>query len=149
MHRPGWAATCGLMVALIVLGATPGTAQVITPPTVISFADGPVLESFTPTTDGGVEDVETFDRGRNAIKRLRADIRKKARAFAKGRFVDPTNAHGDLVPGLREMRDQWASMHVSCEDIPRGARVRYETSDNLMVEALHQWFVTRVVNRLE
>lgn len=125
------------------------TAQVIAPPTVISFAAGPVLESFTPTDDGGFEDVVTYDQGRGAVKRLRSEIRKKAHAFAEGSFIDPTNAHGDLVPGLREMRGQWTSMHVSYETIPRGARVRYATGNEVMVEALHQWFITRVVYRLE
>ncbi len=150
IDRARWAAIGGLTVALLVQGATgPGGAQVITPPAVISFAVGPVLESFAPTVDGGVEEVVTFDQGHSAVKRLRAQIRRKSHEFARGRFVDPTNAHGDLVPGLRELRGQWSAIHVSYEDIPRGARVRYTTNNEMMVEALHQWFVARVVDRVE
>ena len=84
-----------------------------------------------------------------AVHRLQARMRKRAEAFARGEFVDPTNPHGDLVPGLREMRDQWNKMHVRYQDLPRGSRVRYTSNDPVMIEALHQWFTARAVNKIK
>lgn len=114
----------------------------------IGFTSGSVRETFLPTSDGGIEDAVALNPNNAEVKKLRAQTRKRAAAFARGDFVDPTNPHGDLVPGLREMRRQWNKMHVRYEDLPNGARIRYSTSDPVMVEALHQWFVARAVNKV-
>jgi hypothetical protein len=114
----------------------------------ISFTSGFVRETFIPTAYGGVEEAVVIKPNAAAVKRLRAQTRKRAAAFARGDFVDPTNPHGDLVPGLREMRRQWNKMHVLYEDLPNGSRIRYSTNDPVMVEALHQWFVARAVNKV-
>src|SRR5581483_11454008 len=105
----------------------------------VSFTSGIVRETFIPTADGGIEDAVVLRRNSAAVKHLQAETRKRARAFARGQFVDPTNPHGDLVPGLREMRGQWNRIHVSYRDLPAGSRIKYTTSDPVMVEALHQW----------
>ena len=114
----------------------------------IGFTSGPVRETFVSTPDGGIEDAGAINPSGAEVKKVQAQTRKRAAAFARGDFVDPTNPHGDLVPGLREMRRQWNKMHVRYEDLPNGARIRYSTSDPVMVEALHQWFVARVVNKV-
>ena len=115
----------------------------------VGFTSGSVQETFTSTSSGGFEDaVVIVPDDEAAVRRLQTQMRKRAHAFARGEFVDPTNPHGDLVPGLREMRDQWNKMHVHYENLPRGSRVRYTTNDPVMVEALHQWFTARVVNKV-
>jgi Tol biopolymer transport system component len=114
----------------------------------ITFTSGPVRETFTPTSYGGIEDAVVVSPNAADVKRLQAKTRKRAAAFARGNFVDPTNPHGDLVPGLREMRRQWNKMHVRYEDLPNGSRIQYSTNDPVMVEALHQWFVARAVNKV-
>ncbi|MGH7662568.1 MAG: hypothetical protein ACRENA_16825 [Vulcanimicrobiaceae bacterium] len=114
----------------------------------ITFTAGMVRETFTPTPYGGIEDAVVVAQNAVEVKKLQAQTRKRAAAFARGDFVDPTNPHGDLVPGLREMRRQWNKMHVRYEDLPDGSRIRYSTSDPVMVEALHQWFVARAVNKV-
>ena len=114
----------------------------------ITFTSGFVRETFIPTPYGGFEDAVVITPNAAAIKALQAQTRKRAAAFARGDFVDPTNPHGDLVPGLREMRRQWNKMHVRYENLPNGARIRYSTNDAVMVEALHQWFVARAVNKV-
>lgn len=114
----------------------------------IGFTSGSIRETFIPTSYGGIEDAVALEPSAVAVKILRTQTRKRAAAFARGDFVDPTNPHGDLVPGLREMRRQWNKMHVRYEDVPNGSRIRYSTSDPVMVEALHQWFVARAVNKV-
>jgi len=114
----------------------------------ISFTSGSVRETFTPTPYGGIEDAVVVTPHAAEVRALQTQTRKRAAAFARGDFVDPTNPHGDLVPGLREMRRQWSKMHVRYEDLPNGSRIRYSTNDPVMVEALHQWFVARAVNKV-
>ena len=115
----------------------------------VGFTSGSIRETFTSTSSGGFEDaIVMLPDDDAAVHQLQSQMRKRAQAFARGDFVDPTNPHGDLVPGLREMRDQWNKMHVQYENLPRGSRVRYTSSDPVMVEALHQWFTARAVNKI-
>jgi hypothetical protein len=113
-----------------------------------TFTSGIVRETFVATASGGVEYDVVLVSDLAAVRKVRSDARRRTVAFQHGRFVDPTNPHGDLVPGLREMRHQWGRLHVHCEDLPNGARIRYVTNDPVMVEALHQWFASRVVNKI-
>jgi len=114
----------------------------------VSFTSGSVRETFIATAYGGIEDATAVTPTPVAVRRLRAHMRQGAKAFARGSFVDPTNPHGDLVPGLREMHGQWNKMQVRYADLPTGARITYVTHDPVMVEALHQWFVARAVNKI-
>ena len=117
-------------------------------PTTIGFTSGSVRETFVTTPTGGIEEDVVIVPDAGAVVRLRSETRKRVKAFARGNFVDPTNPHGDLVPGLREMRRQWSKMHVRYEDVPKGARVHYMTTDPVMVEALHQWFTARAIKKV-
>jgi|GEM_PF-3269072 hypothetical protein len=113
-----------------------------------SFTSGIVRETFVVTSNGGVEYDVVLVPDFSAVRKVRSDARRRTVAFQHGRFVDPTNPHGDLVPGLREMRNQWGRLHVHCDDLPNGSRIRYVTNDPVMVEALHQWFALRAVNKI-
>jgi hypothetical protein len=113
-----------------------------------SFTSGIVRETFIALPSGGVEYDVVVVPDSTAVRKLRNEARRRTVAFQHGNFVDPTNPHGDLVPGLREMRRQWGRLHVHCEDLPNGSRIRYMTSDPVMVEALHQWFASRIVNKI-
>lgn len=112
------------------------------------FTSGIVRETFVALPSGGVEYDVVLVPDSTAVRTLRNEARRRTVAFENGRFVDPTNPHGDLVPGLREMRHQWGKLHVRCEDLPNGSRIRYMTRDPVMVEALHQWFASRIVNKI-
>jgi hypothetical protein len=114
----------------------------------IGFTTSTVRETFMATRTGGIEDAVVTKPTAAAVLRLRSIMRKRAADFARGRFVDPTDPHGDLVPGLREMRRQWSRMHVRYQDLPGGSRIRYTSTDPTMVEALHQWFAARAVKKL-
>ena len=113
-----------------------------------SFTSGSVRETFVALPSGGVEYDVVLVPDLAMVRKVRDEARRRTLAFQHGRFVDPTNPHGDLVPGLREMRHQWGRLHVRCEDLPNGSRIRYMTRDPVMVEALHQWFASRVVNKI-
>jgi len=113
-----------------------------------SFTSGVVRETFISLPSGGVEYDTVLVPDSAAVRKVRSEARHRTIALQHGHFVDPTNPHGDLVPGLREMRHQWGRLHVRCEDLPNGSRIRYMSRDPVMVEALHQWFASRIANRI-
>ncbi|HEY1728077.1 MAG TPA: hypothetical protein VGG22_06880 [Candidatus Baltobacteraceae bacterium] len=142
MRKPTFAAVAALapLILLPLLAAAASEHA--------SFTSGAVRETFVATASGGVEYDVVLDSDLSAVRKLRNEARRRTNAFKHGNFIDPTNPHGDLVPGLREMRHQWGRLHVRCDDLPNGSRIRYMTRDPVMVEALHQWFASRVVNKI-
>jgi hypothetical protein len=137
-------AVFGLLISPSQLSAA-GTPQNVAR---VGYTSGTIRETFISTPNGGIEDTVVTKPNLAAVASLRARMRRRVAAFVRGTFVDPTDPHGDLVPGLREMRRQWSRMHVHYQNLPTGSRIRYTTNDPVMVEALHQWFAARAAKKL-
>lgn len=99
---------------------------------------------FTPTPDGGTQEVVSKDGDPAQIRLIRQHLQQEARAFAKGDYADPAAIHGSGMPGLRELRAGASKVAITTSDLARGARIRFATKDPQMVAALHQWFYAQV-----
>ena len=99
---------------------------------------------FTPTADGGTQDVISKDGGPQHIALIRDHLRKEATAFAHGDYTDPTSIHGTDMPGLKELKAGADRIRIAIEDLPQGARLQFSTSDAALTVALHQWFDAQV-----
>jgi hypothetical protein len=99
---------------------------------------------FTPTADGGTQEVVSKDGDPQQIALIRDHLRKEAAAFARGDYADPTSIHGANMPGLNELKVGADRVRVAFEELPQGARLRFSTRDPALVAALHQWFEAQV-----
>ena len=99
---------------------------------------------FTPTADGGTQEVVSKDSDPQQIALIRDHLRKEAAAFARGDYTDPTSIHGADMPGLKELQAGADRLRVAFEELPQGARLRFSTSDAALIAALHQWFEAQV-----
>jgi hypothetical protein len=102
------------------------------------------IHIFTPTADGGTQEVVSKDGDPQQIALIRDHLRKEAAAVARGDYADPTSIHGADMPGLRELKAGADRMRVVFEELPQGARLRFLTRDAALVIALHQWFEAQV-----
>ena len=99
---------------------------------------------FTPTADGGTQEVISKDSDPQQIALIRDHLRKEAAAFAHGDYTDPTSIHGTDMPGLKELKAGAARIRIAFEELPQGARLQFSTSDAALTVALHQWFEAQV-----
>lgn len=99
---------------------------------------------FTPTADGGTQEVVSKDGDLQQIALIRDHLRNEAAAFARGDYTDPTSIHGANMPGLKELKEGADHIRVAFEELPEGARLWFSTRDAALITALHQWFEAQV-----
>jgi hypothetical protein len=100
---------------------------------------------FEPDADGLTQTVVADDASdSDQVALVREHVRDEATQFAQGDFDDPTHIHGDAMPGLSDLRDGYASIHVTYADVPAGGEITYRTTDTALVEALHDWGLAQV-----
>lgn len=96
---------------------------------------------FTDVPDGGEQTVTALVPGdATQIPLIRAHLEEEAVRFRAGDFADPAAIHGDDMPGLAELRDGAARITVTYTPVDDGARLRYSTTDPLLVQGIHSWF---------
>ena len=102
---------------------------------------------FEPTADGLVETVLADDPSdQEQIALIRSHLDHEAQRFRQGDYGDPAQIHGDDMAGLDRLRRGFASVSVSYEPVPGGARIVFRSADRQMVEALHAWGKAQVAD---
>ena len=100
---------------------------------------------FRKTDSGGVQTVVADDpRDTTQINLIREHLRDEADRFRRGDFADPTQIHGEAMPGLDALRNHVGGITVDYETTPDGARITYTTTDEPLIVALHAWFDAQV-----
>ena len=102
------------------------------------------IHVFTPLADGGTQEVISRDGDPAQVDLIRAHLRKEADAFAGGDYSDPSSIHGAAMSGLAELRAGAGRVAVAFTTIPKGAALRFKSSDPALVAALHRWFAAQV-----
>ena len=100
---------------------------------------------FTPTENGGVEEVVSDDAAdRRQVRFIRAHLREEAAKFERGDFSDPRSIHGRDMPGLATLEARADELEIRYEELPNGARIRFVAEDPSLVSAVHEWFAAQV-----
>jgi len=102
------------------------------------------LHVFEKASDGGTQAVISKDRDAAQIALIREHLKKEAAAFARGDFSDPAAIHGHDMPGLSDLRAGAGRIQVIYQELPDGARLRYVTDEDRLVQALHAWFAAQL-----
>jgi hypothetical protein len=100
---------------------------------------------FQPRSYGGVQTViadDPTDRGQ--VRLVREHLKAEADEFARGDYGDPAKIHGDEMPGLQVLEENYSSIALTFEPTADGARITYRSADPMVVEALHDWFEAQV-----
>jgi hypothetical protein len=108
---------------------------------VMPFDLNATTHTFTKTDTGGVEQVLAKDPSdQHNIDLIRQHLGKEANQFTNGDYRDPATIHGTAMPGLQELQAGAARVHVRYEQMPSGAQITYNSTDPVLVAALHSWF---------
>jgi hypothetical protein len=111
---------------------------------VMPFSMSDTMHIFTPTSAGGVQSVMVDDSDPHQIALVQKHLHEEAIAFAHGDFSDPAYIHGNNMPGLAELRRDYAKMSVTYTSTNNGARIVYYSDDPKLVAAVHEWFSAQV-----
>jgi hypothetical protein len=96
---------------------------------------------FEKTRTGGVQEVVADDpNDAEQVALIREHLEEEAAAFRLGDLSDPSEIHGEEMPGLEDLEAGAKEMDIRYSDLPDGAKIEYETGDPALVAALHDWF---------
>ena len=96
---------------------------------------------FEKTQTGGVQKVVADDpNDAEQVALIREHLEEEADAFRRGDLSDPSEIHGEEMPGLKELEAKAEEIDIRNSDLPDGAKIEYETNDPALVAALHAWF---------
>ena len=97
---------------------------------------------FTKTSDGGIQQVVVKHRKDKAqITFIRSHLKEIQGQFLNGDFAGPSTIHGDVMPGLDDLkRAKPGAISIDYMEIAGGAELVYKTADANLVMALHHWF---------
>jgi len=100
---------------------------------------------FEKTHTGGVQEVVADDpNDAEQVALIREHLEEEAAAFRRGDLSDPSEIPGDQMPGLEDLEAGAKEMDIRYSELPDGAKIEYETSDPVLVAALHEWFDAQV-----
>lgn len=100
--------------------------------------------TFVDAETGGREVVTANDSGDTTqINLIRTHLQEEVQKFRGGDFSDPSQIHGENMPGLQVLRGGASRIAFTYEELPNGAAIIYQTSDAPLVAALHQWFAAQ------
>ncbi|PCJ34265.1 MAG: aspartate carbamoyltransferase [Cellvibrionales bacterium] len=97
---------------------------------------------FSRTTSGGVQKIVV--KKKTDVEQLlliREHLLQISTAFDERDFSSPAEIHGDVMPGLAELRvAQTGDLSITYKELPDGASLTYSTEKPYLVNALHRWF---------
>ncbi|MDP9487718.1 MAG: aspartate carbamoyltransferase [Actinomycetota bacterium] len=100
---------------------------------------------FEKTRTGGVQEVVADDpNDAEQVALIREHLEEEAAAFRRGDLSDPSQIHGEEMPGLEELEEGAEEIDIRYSELPDGAKIEYEASDPALVAALHDWFDAQV-----
>lgn len=99
---------------------------------------------FAPTEDGGLQTVRSEDGDEEQIRLIREHLRNEAERFAQGDFHDPAMIHGSDMPGLHTLVMGADRLTVEYQSVEGGGEIRYASSDEEIIAAIHEWFAAQV-----
>jgi hypothetical protein len=113
----------------------------------MGFSHALTRHHFWLLADGGVIEVAA-DSGDDAgsIAQVRAHLHHIAKAFAAGQYDMPMFIHGEIPPGVAEMKAGRDKLRFTFEPEDRGGRVRILALDPALVPAIHAFLKYQIAD---
>ncbi|MFK7847987.1 MAG: aspartate carbamoyltransferase [Rhodothermales bacterium] len=112
--------------------------------TVMPFDLERTTHVFEKTTNGGVQQVISDDEDVEQVGLIRSHLSEVSERFSAGDFHDPTQIHGEMMPGLHALKMGADRMSITYSEIANGGQITYVTDDEVLITAVHDWFDAQV-----
>lgn len=100
---------------------------------------------FKKDKTGGIEQVVAKnDDGLSQVPMIQMHLSMERDMFARGDFSDPSSLHGSDMPGLKEISAGANKIEFIYSDLSNGAQIQYKTTDQNLINYIHQWFDAQI-----
>jgi hypothetical protein len=108
---------------------------------VMPFSINNTVHIFEKTITGGIQTIEVKDpKNTIDLPKIRDHLQKEVANFNEGNFEDPSKVHGANMPGLDILKTNYSKLKSTYLQTPAGAKITYESSDEVTKSALYSWF---------
>jgi len=113
---------------------------------VMGFSHDATTHHFHLLKDGGEIAVTANDSNdKTSIEQIRAHLNHIVGMFSKGNFNAPMLIHDTNPPGVATMTRLKSDIRYTIFEIPRGAKIRIETSGPETTDAVHAFLLFQIV----
>lgn len=106
----------------------------------MGFSQEQTTHHFYLTKTGGIIEVETNDpKDTESLDQIRRHLEHIAMMFAEGDFDTPAFIHGQVPPGVPEMKRLKAALSYKYEEKERGGRVIISSDNSQAVSAVQSF----------
>jgi hypothetical protein len=106
----------------------------------MGFPHNQTAHHFPLLPDGGAIEVTVNDPKDTAnLHSIRTHLTHIVTMFSNGDFSTPMFVHGQVPPGVTEMKDKRAEISYAFEELPSGGRVRIATKNRDALNAVHDF----------
>jgi len=105
----------------------------------MGFPHDKTTHHFRLLPDGGA--IVTVNDSKDAVdvRAIRSHLTHIVGMFSNGDFSIPMFVHSQVPPGVTEMKDKWAEIAYTFEELPTGGRVRIVTKNRDALNAVHDF----------
>jgi hypothetical protein len=106
----------------------------------MGFPRDKTTHHFRLLPDGGAIEVTANDsKDTGDMQAIRSHLTHIVTMFANGDFSVPMFVHGQIPPGVAEMKDKRGEIAYAFEELPTGGRVRIVTKNRDALNAVHDF----------
>jgi len=106
----------------------------------MGFPHDTTTHHFLLLPDGGAIEVTVNDsKDAENMQAIRSHLTHIATMFSNGDFSIPMFVHGQVPPGVAEMKDKRVEISYTFEQLPTGGRVRIVTKNRDALNAVHDF----------
>jgi hypothetical protein len=106
----------------------------------MGFPHDKTTHHFRLLPDGGTIEVTVNDsKDTGDLQAIRAHLAHIVTMFSNGDFSVPMFVHGEVPPGVTEMKDKQAEISYTFEELPTGGRVRIVTKNRDALNSVHDF----------
>lgn len=96
---------------------------------------------FNKTEHGGIQQVIAKNAEDSLqIERIRLHLLDISQRMQQGDFSRQRHIHGDTMPGLAELSDQYRQLNIAYRELANGAEIEFSAEDSALVDAIHRYF---------
>ncbi|HEY4476583.1 MAG TPA: hypothetical protein VJB69_01165 [Candidatus Paceibacterota bacterium] len=107
---------------------------------VMPFDLNKTLHAFTKSESGGTQSVVVRDASDADLSLIRMHLQMEVQNFSAGNFSDPTQLHGEDMPGVSTLTQNFKKMTVTYRELSNGAAIDFQSTDAETIAAIHAWF---------
>jgi hypothetical protein len=106
----------------------------------MGFSQTKTTHHFLLLKDGGAIQVEVNDpKDTAAFDKIRSHLTYIAKAFTENDFETPLAVHGQIPPGVPQMKELSKTIKYEFQETPNGARVRISTNNPEALTAIYEF----------